>query len=351
MTAEFDSSGFSAVDKFFGNGAEGDTEKKLTGSSAIGINSAATGRSKRRGGVGTSSSNNVDSAKQLSSDILAKQVLSVGRKRSRDEDNNEFHEARDGVDDHGVEDGDEADGGRTTIVKKKKTPKNTVVASASNNNNQPNNNNAKNKKKLGKKERLRQKQTVNIEVFEAVEQEQLTGDIVVTETTTNENTAAIAKTGGSPGSTKTSTATYPTTKRKRRKVRSRQKNIRKDNRSADEKPAHLIRGNHNYQGRPMTQATREKLNLPPPNKSKHRTNFSNQKTTSGDPSSLFVIDRNPESAGDDVGVKLAIDEFMGSSNYKKDDHKSALLNEHKDDTTKLKEKTSSKKKKKRFKNL
>ena len=48
-------------------------------------------------------------------------------------------------------------------------------------------------------------------------------------------------------------------KRKRRKVRSRQKNIYKDNRSAEERPDYLVPGGYEYRGRPMTSATRAKM--------------------------------------------------------------------------------------------
>lgn len=47
--------------------------------------------------------------------------------------------------------------------------------------------------------------------------------------------------------------------RRRRKVRSKQKNIYKDKR--DVKPAHLIPGNSNYQGRPLTVETQTKLSM------------------------------------------------------------------------------------------
>jgi hypothetical protein len=57
-------------------------------------------------------------------------------------------------------------------------------------------------------------------------------------------------------------------KKRRKKVRSRQKNIRKDHRA--EKPSHLqIHAATEYRGRPLTPATRLVLNLPPPRNSLH----------------------------------------------------------------------------------
>ena len=53
----------------------------------------------------------------------------------------------------------------------------------------------------------------------------------------------------------------PKPKRKRKKVRSRQKNIRKDHRSTEAKPAHLVAGGAEYRGRPLTTETRKKLGL------------------------------------------------------------------------------------------
>jgi hypothetical protein len=58
----------------------------------------------------------------------------------------------------------------------------------------------------------------------------------------------------------TNDAATATKKRKRRKVRSRQKNISKDN--GDVKPLHLIPGQRNYQGRPLTEEMRSWLHLP-----------------------------------------------------------------------------------------
>jgi len=330
MTAEFDSSGFSAVDKFFGNGTENATgHKKLTGSFTADI------RGKRRGGVGVNDKNNNSGTKQLSSDLLAKQILSVGRKRSRDnsnEDSSGEYEG-DGADDHGVHDADERDVGRTSIVEMKTT--NSKKTNRKDKKIKP-------KKKLGKKERERQKHAVNdIEVSEADANHghHQTSGVATTETPTNGKTSDVAK---------HSESTERTTKRKRRKVRSRQKNIRKDNRSVDEKPAHLIPGNRNYQGRPMTQATRERLNLPPHKKKRINNTFNENQDGN---SSLFVIDRNPDSNGHDVGVNLAIDEYMKNVD-KSDVDESASLNEKQDHQSTVKTKRkSSKKKNKLFKNL
>lgn len=51
-------------------------------------------------------------------------------------------------------------------------------------------------------------------------------------------------------------------RRPRKKTRSRQKNIRKDNRPLEQRPAHLRAGNPEYCGRDLTEETRKFLGLP-----------------------------------------------------------------------------------------
>lgn len=328
MTAEFDSSGFSAVAKFFGNDASKET---TTGAKRSTASNNASSRGKRRGGVGAHTRS---SSKQLPSDLLSKKVLTVGRKRNRENDDVDEGEAYEGtgLDDHGIDGGDdEVDGGRTSIVKKK-----TVTSKKADPG--PTGNNKKTKKKLGKKERQRQKEmedTAAMDVFEpAPEGKDRSGsnDVKTKGASGNETMVADPKNGES--------GTNP--KKKRKKVRSRQKNIRKDNRSSEEKPAHLIPGSRNYQGRPMTQETRDKLNLPPSNKNRNR-NFSKPQADGGN-DDLFVIDRNPDTGGeDDLGVQLAIDGFLSGNNDKAEEKKEGQDTEMKA--------TSKKKKKKRFKNL
>lgn len=329
MASEFDSSGFSAVNKYFGNETE-----KAAGHKKLTASSTADSRGKRRGGVGINNTRNDTAADNIASGLLAKQILSVGRKRSRKnstEDASEEYESG-GFDDHGVHDVDEADGGRTSIVEIK------VIASKLRDSEDKT---EKPKKKLGKKERERQKHAVNIEVFETNTNQEYhrASDVAMTETSSK---------GKAPGVTNRIESTGQTTKRKRRKVRSRQKNIRKDNRSIDEKPAHLIAGNPGNRCRPLTQTTRERLNLPPPKPNNYRHKFNKD---TGNNSSFFMIDRNPDSNGDDTGITLAIDEFM-SNGEKGYIDKSASLNEIKEHESRVNvKKKSSKKKKKRFKNL
>ncbi len=320
MAAEFDSSGFSAVDKFFGgerDRATIDKETRVTASTPF------SNRGKRRGGVGVSIKSIDSGSKPLSSDLLAKKVLTVGRKRGRDD---VVEDEYDVVDDHGVHDADEGDGGRTSIA-----PKKPAVSKSLNETTQT----SKPSKKLGRKERERQKQLAA--KAEAEKNQEAAPRPPSSDAGVVQNEGA-----NDTGNHQDSTQVKP--KKKRRKVRSRQKNIRKDNRSAEEKPAHLIPGSRNYKGRPMTQATREKLNLPPPVKKPFRGNFSNNNEAND--SSLFVIDRAPDATGDDLGVKLAIDEWMGG-----DDKGQAENNASNDKPETKDKKKSSKKRKRKFKNL
>ena len=364
MAAEFDVSGFSAVDKFFGND---ETKNKSTISSSSATKEGHVVGSKgkrRRGGVGTSTDVDDASKKLLSSDALSKKILNVGRKRRSREDNvDDDEEDEDYIDggDHGVNDDDDEmiDGGRTNIVEKSTLSKKgkSVAGSSDKLTNDQGIVGSKNpKKKLGKKERQRQKQqeetsaaATQVEVFEPVaensahEQDDETRDSAAEDT---KDSAGLI--------THNNTEKYPGAKKKRKKVRSRQKNIYKDNRTKDEKPAHLTRGNPNYQGRPMTEATREKLNLPPPTK-KIRPSYNNS-SKNQDGNTLFVIDRSPDSpvggGGDDVGVKLAIDDFMNTDDTSPSNtNKESKDDDNKDLKKKKREKSGVKKNKKnRFKN-
>ncbi|KAL7531792.1 hypothetical protein ACHAWF_007045 [Thalassiosira exigua] len=74
-------------------------------------------------------------------------------------------------------------------------------------------------------------------------------------------------------------------KRKRKKVRSRQKNIRKDTRSVNAKPSHLVLGRSDYAGRQLTEETRKRLGLETMNDSvasKFDETFDNGEWVGGD---------------------------------------------------------------------
>lgn len=332
--AEFDTQGFAAVDKFFG--ASGDGISKDSNEVAVNQSSSAKisalsggGGGHRRGGVGALK----QSQPQWSSgNSNLERVLKVSRKKKRsrqdleDEDNHSLQS------EHNDDDDDNVEEGRTAIVKdsKKKATATEITIAASSKNS---------KKKKGKKERQR----LVPEEDASNENEHPTAG---TEDSANLPEAPVLKTDDpgvaagedvAPSNTKDNDSSNKRNKsnKRRRKVRSRQKNIRKDTRTMADKPAHLIPGNPNYLGRPMTQATRERLKHPVStgknmlmglDGSSRRGNTFKAKATS-DASSipktkqkqqsqegsakeqeqLFVIDRgnsNAPAAEDDVGVVL-----------------------------------------------
>ena len=196
-------------------------------------------------GVGATASSSTKDQPAETSDWTKsgkKQILSVGRKRHhQDDDDDDVHISNDGLD--GNNSSSDEEEGRTSAVKEKKrnirpvvpavpavardVSTSTVVASddvAT----------TKKKKKKGKKER-------SLDVTDA-------------RTTTTTNTAPDATTYNDPNDSKNN-------KPQRKKIRSRQKNIRKDTRATEEKPTHLVHGNVGYAGRPLTKATRDKLGL------------------------------------------------------------------------------------------
>jgi len=319
MSAEFDGSRFNAVDKFFENVTlPTPYRKKSTGSST----EDSKGKGRVGVGAGPNKNDNATTKYQLHN-LLARQALNVGRKRSR-ENSTEISSKEydvDGFSIHGSHDVDQMADGRTSLE----------TNLGKNIDNQVNNTNQK--KKIGKKERERQSTGVSIERIEADAKRgrERAGEIAITVTNKEDDSKRTGPTENKG-------------KRRRRKVRSRQKNIKKDFRSVDEKPAYLVPGNSNYQGRPMTQATRKKLGLPD-----NRDRWKSKKPEAHK-SSLFVIDQSKDFSGDVAGSKLAIDEFMNGIEIDQSDKSTAFKNTNVKITVRQKS-NSSRKEKKRFRNL
>lgn len=70
--------------------------------------------------------------------------------------------------------------------------------------------------------------------------------------------------------------------KKRKKIRSRQKNIRKDHREENDKPSYLTVGTNEYRGRPMTKETRQKLGIQSTAKKNDLTHATNVAFDSGE---------------------------------------------------------------------
>lgn len=205
--ADLNTGAFSAVESFFGVTTETQTTSKPDPKPPLLLKHSRLGV-----GVRPTTSKSLDTAS-----IDAKRILQVGRKREALSDEEEASAV------HSEHSDDEEEFGRTAIHEKSDPP---IVKEL-----------PKKKRKLGKKERQKQQQN-SVEATETV-----------TEETTND-----------PSFIKSNQTELPQRKRRRRKVRSRQKNIYKDHR--DVKPDHLTIGSVNYRGRPLTQETRQKLCLP-----------------------------------------------------------------------------------------
>lgn len=242
--AAFDGRGFAAVDSFFQDSSDLPTSKREEPIVSKG----------RRLGVGASAAAEFSKSQALRS----KRLLQVGKKRQRADDEDSDASIH--------EDDDDSDVGRTkideTLPAAPKVSASVLVKA------QVDEPAAKKKRKRGKKER----QKANATETNANQQEAKRTKV---STDTTDETPSHAK------------------KRKRRKIRSRQKNIYKDRRES--KPEHLVPGSTTYQGRPLTPATRAKLQLPPSKTSTMESKWSDDQPTN-------ELEAMPLAVEQDLGV-------------------------------------------------
>jgi hypothetical protein len=229
MSTEFNTSGFDAVSSFFGDAKEtnqveikkNDLRKSTANKKRLGVGMKATKDDKDIGAVES---------------LAAKEkILSIGKKRRYNDESDEA--------DHDADESSDDEGGRTSVVKDKTLQSNAITEVDIEMRKKPN----KKKKKKGKKERMAEK----LDESESCNQKQIPQEI---QDVVEYNLETEEATGD------TSDAVYQ--KKKRRKTRSKQKNVRKDTRSSQEKPEHLRIGSKIYAGRALTQETRMRLNLP-----------------------------------------------------------------------------------------
>lgn len=237
--ADFDDRGFAAVNAFFGHSgataSQSDPRANTDVSSTAALSTAA--HRNRRQGVGAIASTTETKAAAH----VAKRVLQVGNKRKHDDDEEDLavhakleYESGD----------DEEDRGRTAIESKAVVASTALAVTAK----KIAQGAGSKKKKKGKRERQQQVldgSTPQDKVAETVKSDDQGPNVSVA--LGDEHNAENSDNKGK--------------KRKRTKVRSRQKNIYKDKR--EHKPEHLVPGNKEYQGRPLSEATRTKLQLPP----------------------------------------------------------------------------------------
>jgi hypothetical protein len=219
MPIEINKSAFAAVDALFGSKERSETKKQQKNPVI---------ETSQRLGVGAKVA-----TKNL--DPVSSKILQVGRKRQRE---NEGHVEESLFESVAHDDSDEEDLGRTAIDSNNKVAVTSSAVNLVTTTKTP---------KKGKKERALSKANgeQGLQFDSAHPDNDLSQDNSL-------NQDADAEQEPKAGTS--------STKRKRRKIRSKQKNIYKDQR--EKKPEHLMVGSKNYKGRPLTAETRAKLNLP-----------------------------------------------------------------------------------------
>ena len=212
-----------------------------------------------------------------------RQILSVGgKKRHRHHDDDDELLADDAAAGGDGSSSDEEDQGRTSAVreKKRRTQPPPVVSTAiagtaasayadvaASASAAP----SKKKKKKGKKERIKEGSP------ELSKEETAATDLPANEKLDDvDDDAGENDARNRDGEPKIEVDTSDKKKRWKKKVRSRQKNIRKDHRAMADRPPHVVLG-----GRPLTEATRQKLGL--------QTTTTTNADSSIDPSSLIDV--------------------------------------------------------------
>ena len=244
---------FAAVNAAFPDVAAKDTKARAA--------SSTTSTALKRKGVGAS----LTSPSQVEGSDLHKRVLQIGskkqKKQAEEDEEEDFDEhsrsrrahAGSKTDRHKhqldeeEEEEDEEDVGRTAI---NGDSKRVATASSITENLPDSSGKKKKKKKLGKRERQAQKDS-NDETVDEKNND--------TAPTKQDVLCGVKGKDGTQHPDGEGDDSKKNQKRKRRKVRSRQKNIRKDNRAT--KPTHLVPGSADYRGRPLTAETRKRLNI------------------------------------------------------------------------------------------
>ena len=304
-------------------------------------------KKRRREGVGASEV----ADRSRNQDDMTQKVLQVGMRRRRDTDDDydeeEFNEKPTTFGNEFADDDEEEDLGRTGIASnegntKKASSTDQVLLIDKGQHHDVG-------KKLGRKERKRLKK---------LEQEQSKDSLFSIEgdesdqgkqTKVEDGNSTAGKGGSCAPETmiiqNETNSNSKSGKRKRRKIRSRQKNIYKDNRPADKRPKHLVPGNRMYQGRPLTDETRSKLDLPPSKafRSHNWEEYGHHTSTStkGNDSHPNHVDSNSNNVGTPV-VALGVDELLSEEKPNISNTSASKSNANK---------KKSNKKRKKYKNL
>ena len=322
-------------DDLFG---DDDVYDKITPSNDRSQLSSSKKKKRRREGVGAIDEESKLVGNKKNYEDMTQKVLKIGKKRRHDNDDEEDEYNEISVND--IE--DEEDLGRTAIATNKdnaKKAKTKVVSEE-----EPLNEAGK---KLGKKERKRLKkenQMNNSEIaikastsskkLQTKDEAQVDGSSKAEHSSNGDTNEATTAENNNDTNNKSG-------KKKRRKVRSRQKNIYKDTRPMEKRPKHLIPGNRSYQGRPLTDETRTRLNFPPTKAIKNQQ-WEGQHHHSTTTSMSTGDSTHPKEINhDSIGTAaLGVDELLASENPSKSSIKA----------TKRK-RSSHDKKRKKYKNL
>jgi hypothetical protein len=229
---EFNTKALSVVDKFFGD----DLKHQQTNQSSVEAHGRPPTRKEHRLGVGVPSQ---QANKETSGLDFGKRILQVGKKRGLQQqaEDDEVNEKSDHDSD------EEEDLGRTSIVETTLKKQKTTAPS-----NEP----------LTSKKR-KQKKTKNDKASKVADTDSQDDLVNTNDMSSNDALGLVIDRTGIDLESVAAESAKPNL-RKRKKVRSRQKNIYKDKR--EHKPEHLIPGSKNYKGKPITPETRKKLNLP-----------------------------------------------------------------------------------------
>jgi len=237
--ATFDSTAFDAVANFFGGSDNSDKKKNVdTDSIKDELNMLSRGGSKL--GVGAEIKKEV---KEVSTkDKFMKRVLQKKRRRNDEDDDtdDEISVSRTYDSDNNSE---EEEKGRTSIAKAKLSIPTALLTEQS----------SSTKKKKKKKKKKKLVKETSLEIPSPPVQEKGVGESSIASEKEMTEKIEVVEIGEEKKVPE---------KFKRKKVRSKQKNIRKDTRRAIDKPSHLILGRSNYAGRPITKETRLRLDMP-----------------------------------------------------------------------------------------
>lgn len=295
---------FSAVSAFFGEDQDASPDKKKDEKPKHSSVVKTGGRKQARLGLGATTEDSRPNQQQSQigkasgAKDIGRKILSVGKsKRGRTHDDDDDNDATGDHDDRNDDDEADEEEGRTSAVKSR-APKRTFDAAAAVMSEQPAK--KKKKKKAGKKERAAAAAAADAETG-AEGQDKETGNEGAEEDNGNEQDVD------------NDDAANTQSKRKRKKVRSRQKNIRKDNRPARDKPSHLVLGTGNYGGRALTPETRKAMNLPESRTKQRAKRLLKEGGGHGGDGNADIHEDHHSGSGIDsgnVGLGLAVDDML-----------------------------------------